>query len=285
MASSSASKLAVDDVLTLLDVRPARSSRLEAGGKWSLGFASHARLKAVAVLAGECWISLPDRAALRLTAGDTYLLTRTAYVVSSSPAITPRDGGALYKNDTTVRLGAASTVMLGGSLGFDGPGAELLLAALPPLLPTSRSVSTTLQLLEAESDLSARLAEILLVQALRSCGDRLGAFADARLCRALTRMHADIAHAWSVDELAAVAAMSRSAFAAEFRARLGVPPLEYLRRRRMSLARAALGSGLESIHAVAARLGYASPSAFTNAYKRVFGVTPGTSRPRRLASP
>jgi AraC-like DNA-binding protein len=48
-------------------------------------------------------------------------------------------------------------------------------------------------------------------------------------------MYGDVGHRWIVGELASGVAMSRSAFALRFKARVGVPPSEYLRRWRISL--------------------------------------------------
>ncbi len=271
-------------MLALLDARPARSSRLEAGGAWSLQFPARARLKIFTVLAGECWLTLPDQAPLRIEAGATYMLARTAYAMASDAGAPPRDGGELYADSTRVRLGEPSTVMLGGSLELAGVAADLVLDALPAFSPAPRSLRSTLELLEAEADLGARLSELLLIQSLREHGERFGHLADAGLVRALTRMHRDVGHAWTAAELASIAAMSRSAFAARFQAQLGVPPLEYLRRRRMTLARRALDAGRESVNEIAIGLGYASASAFTHAYKREFGTTPGDSRRRRSPS-
>jgi AraC-like DNA-binding protein len=95
---------------------------------------------------------------------------------------------------------------------------------------------------------------------------RIGAFADVRIDGAIKLMHNAIHHPWTVGELAAAVAMSRSAF--------GVAPLEYLRRWRMQLAQHALHRGTCTVAALALSLGYASVSAFGNAYKRTYGQSP-----------
>jgi len=73
--------------------------------------------------------------------------------------------------------------------------------------------------------------------------------------------------------MARAVGMSRSVFAADFRQKVGAPPLDYLLRWRMQVARDALRRG-ETVAAVAARIGYASESAFGNAFKRVHGRAP-----------
>jgi transcriptional regulator GlxA family with amidase domain len=124
------------------------------------------------------------------------------------------------------------------------------------------------------------LAQILFVQALRSYseGDAsmgwLGALSDPRIGDALRLMHGAVDRAWTVAELAAAVGMSRSSFAERFKARVGIGAFEYLLRWRMQLATQALRSRETSISTLSASLGYASESAFSNAFKRTMGTSP-----------
>lgn len=68
--------------------------------------------------------------------------------------------------------------------------------------------------------------------------------------------------------------MSRSSFAAHFKARVGMPALEYLTLWRMLIAADRLAKGREKISALAPALGYESESAFGAAFKRVMGFAP-----------
>jgi AraC-like DNA-binding protein len=68
--------------------------------------------------------------------------------------------------------------------------------------------------------------------------------------------------------------MSRSSFASRFKANAGVPPLTYLQNLRMRLAEHELRAGAMSVAELAKSLGYASDSAFSNAFKRRTGMAP-----------
>ena len=81
-----------------------------------------------------------------------------------------------------------------------------------------------------------------------------------------------------VAELAEVAALSRSAFAARFTEVVGESAMRYLTRWRLQVARSALRECDEPIGIVGERLGYRSEAAFCRAYKREFGVSPGADR-------
>lgn len=289
----------LSDVLVTLGARSVRRTRLEAAGDWALTFPARARLKFVAILRGTCWIMVAGQPPLALSAGDTFLLGDTAYTVASHPDITPVDGMPLFTNPgrDVVRLGGDETVSVGGVIDFANGEAAFLLDALPCFMhiarqaPSASAVVRTLGLLEAETErprpgstlIMARLAEILLVEAIRAYvadhGEAshgwIGALADRRTGEALRLMHGDIARPWTVGELATGVGMSRSAFAALFTSRVGRPPLDYLTYWRMTLARRLLEQGAMDVASVAARVGYTSQSAFGHAYKRMIGHSPG----------
>jgi AraC-like DNA-binding protein len=291
----------LSDVLAALGARSIRRTRLEAAGHWGLAFPAQARLKFVALLRGAAWLVLPGQPAIAMASGDVCLLGKTAYAVASSPDVAPVNGRALYEgpDNDVVRLGGDETVMLGGGIAFADDLASFLLDALPAfiLLPAATDVAAMmtalLAMLEAEVTrpragstlVAGRLAEILLVEAIRSqAADAIArpgwiaALADPQIGAALRLMHRDVAHPWTVEALARGTGMSRSAFAARFLAQVGRPPQAYLRHWRMVLAQARLRSGNRSIAAVAEQVGYTSHSAFASAYHRNFGYPPGRNR-------
>ena len=87
-------------------------------------------------------------------------------------------------------------------------------------------------------------------------------------------MHGDVRRPWTVAELARKVGMSRSSFAARFADTVGAPPIDYLSRWRMSLAKAALTSSKQPMSDIARLAGYQSVSAFSTAFSRATGCTP-----------
>lgn len=75
-----------------------------------------------------------------------------------------------------------------------------------------------------------------------------------------------------MEELAALAGMSRARSAARFRVVLGVTPMAFLTESRIGVAQAMLGQG-KSVQLVADRVGYSNASALS----RVFATQTGTS--------
>jgi len=181
------------------------------------------------------------------------------------------------------------------TLDFDGGPRHPLVQALPAFLalPIAEvaGIEQTLSLLFAETErlrcgqrlLADRLFEVLLLQLLRWLLDHpgeggmqpglLAGLAHPKLARALTCLHEQPGRDWTLPAMAQAAGMSRSAFAAEFRAALGVTPGAYLLAWRVSLAQGLLRRGLQ-VQQISDQLGYASPAAFTRAFAQAVGAAP-----------
>jgi AraC-like DNA-binding protein len=128
-----------------------------------------------------------------------------------------------------------------------------------------------------------RLAEVLFIQVLRahiaSAPERkqkwLSAIFDLQVGAALNAVHDRLNIPWTVQSLAAVAGMSRSAFAVRFKELLGQTPLEYVTEWRMQKAMQLLEQRDRKLIDVARSVGYESDAAFSKAFKRIVGANPG----------
>ena len=94
----------------------------------------------------------------------------------------------------------------------------------------------------------------------------------------MSLVHRDPAQPWSVASLARETAMSRSAFAARFTELVGEPVMQYVTRWRMQVALDWMQHDDAPVAALAARLGYESEAAFSRAFKRTLGISPGAAR-------
>ena len=75
-------------------------------------------------------------------------------------------------------------------------------------------------------------------------------------------------------DLARAAGLSASPFTRVFRRWTGLPPNEYVLRRRVEVARALLGDVGFSIKEVAARTGFEDPYYFSKVFRRIDGLPP-----------
>jgi AraC-like DNA-binding protein len=293
------------DVLGLLRPRTVVAAPIHAATPWAVRFDPFPHVKLGLVINGECWLQLDGAHPLLLHEGDFYLLgSPPPYTLGSSLDAVPCPVAALppNANGTGVRIGADAdedAYVCSIDFLFDDADASMLFDVLPPVVlvragdprgPLLKHLST-LMVFEIESTgvgqslVLEHLAQITLVHMLRARADGtdrptgwLAALADDGVGAALRAMHGDVGRRWTLCELAQTSRMSRSAFAAAFKAKVGIAPLTYLIQWRMSLARAALRGDAWSISDLAAATGYESESAFSTAFRRVVGSSPRAFR-------
>jgi len=226
---------------------------------------------------GEALISQRDCGPVLLQSGDFVLLLHA-------------DGYTLRDQASTAGC------FLAGVFYFDGGPLRSLLSGLPGLIHLKCDdggvppwLATLSHFLTEESDnvgpgsslMISRLIDMLVIRTLRtwvsSQGNRLGwlsGLGDERIGRALNAMHLEPARAWTVESLAETARMSRSIFSDRFTAVVGMPPLRYLTRWRLTVAADLLRAGTVKVTHVAHSAGYGSEAAFSRAFKAQFGYPP-----------
>lgn len=244
--------------------------------------------------AGDCWLHLPEwRQPLYLDMGGLIFFPRgDTHVLSSLPEL---EGENDFERRNQQDKGA--TNLLCGLVEFGVTTHNLLLDALPNLvlIPNARSDLQSasgrlldLMLMEAQCDDYAaqmvmdKLADVLFVMVLRhylnNTADKKGVLAalcDTRLRPVISALHRDYGQVWQVEQMAALACMSRTAFMRHFKEVLGVPPLDYLARFRMNRAEILLLTNSLSVAEIAEQIDYRSETAFRHAFKRHTGTSPG----------
>lgn len=262
------------------------------------------------VTAGECRLEFPDREPAIVRPGEFALLPRgEGHLIMHAEHASCEPYFDLPIQHITERYefleyggGGEETTLICGAVRFAHPAAADLIALLPSLIhirtwnspstrPHAEWMHSTLRLMAAEASdrqpggetVVTRLADILVIQAIRTClienpASRrgwLGALSDERIGPAILHIQRDPTRAWSVASLAASVSMSRSAFAARFTELVGEPAMQYLTRWRMHLAASWLRDHNTTAAECAARLGYNSDAAFSRAFKRAMGKPPG----------
>jgi len=261
------------------------------------------------VTAGRCWLEVDGAEARSLQPGDLGLVPHgLGHRLNSEPGVpgvdlwdAPRE--ELSERYEVIRMGGggAPTEMVCGTVEFDHPAARHLVSLLPAVIsvetwhrPETEWIGSTLRFMAAEARarrpggeaVITRLADILVIQAIRAWIEHdpaaqtgwLRALRDKQIGRALTLVHRDPARDWTVATLADEVAMSRSAFAARFTELVGEPAMHYVTRWRMQLAHSWLSEEDATVGELALRLGYRSEAAFSRAFKRFLGVSPGAVR-------
>lgn len=295
------------EILHLTEAQAVLAGGFTAGGPWAIRFPARDKIKLSAVLSGSCWIHLegePEPA--RLEAGDVGLLAaQRSYVMASDLSLEPIPATSLFSEAgrSMAVLGDGSDFsFIGGHIQLNPTNGRLLADVLPPWLhikaglPEASTFQWLLGQLVEEGSLarpgaqvaSSHLAQLLFTQILRAHLKTVGpmppgwlrTLADRRAAPALRMMHGDPGRDWRLEELARACAMSRTSFAGHFKAVAGQAPLTYLTAWRMRLAERALLDETTPIAQIGQTLGYASESAFSNAFKRVTGASPRAFRTR-----
>jgi AraC-like DNA-binding protein len=291
----------LSEVLSLLSPRDYHFGTFNAGGRWSIEAPRHDGVRFYAVDHGQAWFSVQAVAApVQVGAGDCLILTRGAPFSVLSDLERPRGDSpaelpVLCNGRTITHNGGADFSLVGGHLALAAGHVSLFNNVLPPLLLIrERSDTQALRWLaermisemrhpRAGSELVLQhLAHLVLIQSLRAhCASRLEngvglltALADKKISAAIASIHADPPRRWTLKELAARAAMSRSAFASRFKQTMGISPMEYVTRWRMLLAAEMLRNSSDSVFAIALSVGYESESAFGVAFKKATGCSP-----------
>ncbi|MBS3964102.1 MAG: AraC family transcriptional regulator [Methylomonas sp.] len=130
-----------------------------------------------------------------------------------------------------------------------------------------------------------RLCDSLFVLAIRHCIEQdlvhegvFAAMQDKRLAKALTLIHEQPWQAWTLSELCAQAGVSKSVLSEKFAALIGYSPIGYLTLWRLQIAAHWLMESNMTVERAAEKSGYESVPAFSKAFKRHFGVSPGMFR-------
>lgn len=157
---------------------------------------------------------------------------------------------------------------------------------------SERMKATFTSLLEESEDLSAGSGAMLtalisecLVMIFRRLEDSpqcrlpwLNALGDPRMAGVLDAVLKNPERDYSIEILAELALMSRSAFAQEFAACFGRTPMAYVRDVRLRRGADLLRGTTLSVAAVASQVGFASRSHFSHAFREYFGHSPAEFR-------
>jgi AraC-like DNA-binding protein len=264
-------------LLALLRPQPVLLEVITGKGKWGVRYRTDERPRFCIVLAGQSWIEIRDELPLQLCRGDVLLFNRAQ----------------------PLRLGnrTADFEMLGGILDMQQANAGLLINLLPRTMHwceadvgatrLARIMNLTAHECRRQGAVRAawlaRLVKLLLADALRAGRNKhivstglLAGLRDPNIAQALQAMHSDVGHGWLLADLAAVADLSRAGFARRFLQAVGIPPMEYLARWRMSIAIDSLLNYDFSLNSIALKAGFDSARAFSNAFHARLGCGPRT---------
>jgi AraC-like DNA-binding protein len=282
--------------------------RLELGAPWAISF-GQAHLRGIhIVMQGRCEAVFDHGPVRSLEPGDLVIAPRADPHILRSPgaervAATPAAELAAREGGGRVKAGGdgETAVVLCGAFAFretDHPA----LAGLPRIVHVAGSAGRPPAWLQGYIDallaealdvgpgspvVMAQLSAAIVTRALREVAKDaedagwMKGLSDPCIARALGAIHDAGGEAWTMEALARAAGLSRAAFAARFRELVGEPPMRYLFQRRMRAAAQMLNQG-KALAQIAEAVGYRSDAAFSTAFKRYAGISPGQFRKEPL---
>lgn len=262
---------------------------------------------------GRCLVRIEkDKPAVLLEQGDLLIITRGA---SHTLYCDPKTENKAVQLDKVIEqsgfkgtgalvygeLGTDhETQLVCGHFAFAKESQNLLIDALPSHIHIRNYgedagiwMEKTLKVIGNEAgkqqlggDLIAmKLSEIVFAQALRAYVESEGSdipvlagFADPNIARALTAIHKEPGYPWSLERLADIAAMSRTAFSTRFSQCMATTPLGYITYWRIQIARERLANSSDPIIKVAEHAGYQSEAAFSRVFKKYMIKSPASYR-------
>ena len=301
------------DALDALRISTTLYAIAQLDGPWGVGFPATMGAYFHVVQGAACWLTVdaPEQVH-RLGPGDVVLLPHgSGHRLTAAPATSVRtvfDPATWMPHRLVPRppghpaasAAPRGTELVCGAVRIRQPSTHPLLTRLPTVVtvragsPGADELRLTVAILGGETALSragvdtvlARLGDVLLVQLLRIWAEQhpaeergwLAALADPAIGAALSALHAEPGASWTVERLAATAGLSRSRFAQRFTDLVGQPPLTYLAGWRMTKAAVLLLDRDTTVHAVGREVGFRSEPAFSRAFTRHHGTSPGRYR-------
>jgi AraC-like DNA-binding protein len=292
------------DLLARARARGSVFSSLALQKPWGAAFSGQRPLTLHALLLGDGFLETGAPRPVAMAAGDLVLTqSGNPYKITHAPGAPATPIADLRSTAVPAQRPAAE--LLCGAYTLEGTVCDGLLEALPRFLilragEQGEALRATVALLVREVERDApgqqtvldHLLDLILVYALRDWFARpdsetpgwYDALDDPALGRVLRAIHERPAVHWTVASMAELAGMSRAAFARKFAGRVGVPPSAYLTNLRMDLADAALLEPGSTLADVATAIGYTTEFAFSDAFKRHHGTTPGRWRAQQRAA-
>jgi AraC-like DNA-binding protein len=265
------------------------------------------------VLEGRCWIQPAGGEPLALQTGDVVAIPHgDAHMIGSGLQYAPvniKDAMPVKAPELKpMRYGGDGdrTLLVCGWFAYDRDVPNPLVSVLPQVFrsavgarPAGPWLEQSIRYALAEaasaqpgsSAVATKVAESLFVETLRAYIDSLppaqpgwlSGLRDPQVGRCLELMHSQPARDWSVDSLAEQIHVSRSVLAQRFNDFVGVPPMQYLKRWRLSIAARMLRGDRVSIGRITEAIGYESEASFSRAFKQEYGVSPGQWRSGEVA--
>lgn len=246
------------------------------------------------------------REPIALEAGSVVLMARgCTHVLSTSPSYDPAQvlpiASDLAVAPLTYSPLPSSSRLISGAYQFWHEPVHALFREIPDWfvldgqsLAKFHPLTLTIGLLDEEMNKPSMggqtivygLLDVIFTYLVREMVDQLGhtragwsqGVADLQIRKAVTVMHEDPSHGWTLEELAKQAGLSRTLLAERFRRTMGDTPLSYLRVLRVQKAMTLLAEADHTLEHIARAVGFSDAFSFSKVFKKIVGQSPSDFR-------
>jgi AraC-like DNA-binding protein len=277
-------------------------------GQWGMEMSQSPFGQFHLIVEGSCWAEFEDKNNLKLSTGDLIFFPLGTPHSLAHTLDGPRKGGmevynAHINGEPIFNEGIKNATLVCGHFEYDWDFKHPFLENLPKYIFLKKDelqwreslefflnqVSQEIQIREPGFEtVTNKLAEILFIQIIReyakknkSKGGFWVALNDENIGNALKSIHQELQQEWNLEELAKNSGMSRTSFINRFRELVGMPPMQYITEWRLLKGKDLIVNTQLPIADICERVGYNSEAAFSRAFKRIFGVGPGSVRKNR----
>jgi len=283
---------------------------LQAQGDWSFQSPKQDAVIAHIVLYGNAYLEFSPTMNVALQTGDMFLIPAgLAHTVKNhldTQLVESLNIESLFDGlrQDAIEFGQGSsekTLILSVRCHMNAIMARPLINALPPYLHIQNALSDeapewlkiglyfvsaeTRRTMAGKNKIMDHVVSILMIECVRDYIEQmqdhnnwLNALVHPELSNALAAIHSRPEQSWTVESLAETCCMSRSKFASLFNQIIGETPLAYLQQHRLRLASQLIKQGQLPIQQIAHQVGYSSETAFSQAFKKQFELSPSQYR-------
>lgn len=295
----------LSDILETLRFKGSIFFRSELASPWGITLAPMSAPRFHIAMTGNCFVGVDKSDAVRVQEMDVVVVpSGNAHWIADQP------GRALISSELASEAcelhqpffqdGEITNSLICGMVQFDTESSHPILNALPPILhfehikpdtltwKTIMLIDTVMSSEEKPSRIIAnRLAEVLFLQLLdqfiresEHANGFLGALKDQRIRHALLLIHQEPSYEWSLSNLGERVGMSRATLVRRFQEAIGMAPMTYLTKWRVTKAYNLAKYSQTAIERIAEEVGFGSARSLSKAFQRTYGYTPNALRLR-----
>lgn len=296
---------ALSSILDSIKLKAVVYQQTRFSAQWGIDVAQDENSQFWRVIKGSCYIILPRQKPIKMNAGDFIFIPHgSGHLMCSKPGNmcvpAPQYVQSLHSKKPMFQGDEEETILIGGHFEFASVVQHPFLRSLPKVIKIDNTNAALILWMQhiasfmheelcgekpGSKVISSRLAEVLFILIIRSYLERadveegfLLALKDERISNSLRAMQEQPDKDWTLPQLAAVAGMSRSLYARQFKQLAGETPLSYLTNWRILKAKQFLLDSKKNIREIAGDVGYQSEAAFNRIFKLKVGCTPAIYR-------